>query len=128
MSEGVYEKLRTLLDCHPVGCPSSPEILQILKILFTVEEAKVALGLSFIPKIVEDIARRAGVEPAYALEMLDSMAKKGCVFARKRDDVWSYALQNAVFQFEMPYRKGLRNEIPDDLTKFWKKHITYTFE
>jgi len=127
MSEGVYEELRDLLDCHPAGCESTPEILQILKILFTEEEAKVALGLGFVPFAVEDIARRAGLEPTEAQEKLESLVQKGCVFARKKDDVWGYALQNAVILFEMPYRKGLREEVPDGLTALWRKHITQTF-
>ena len=29
----VYEKLRQMLDTHPAGCPSSPEIIEILKLL-----------------------------------------------------------------------------------------------
>nr|MBW1862866.1 4Fe-4S binding protein [Deltaproteobacteria bacterium] len=126
MSEGVYDELRKLLDCHPVGCESTPEILQILKILFTDEEAKVALGLGFIPFTVEDIARRAGVEPTEAQEKLESLAQKGYVFARKKDGVWGYALQNAVVLFEMLYRKGLREDIPDGLTALWEKHHTNT--
>ncbi|MFX0199097.1 MAG: 4Fe-4S ferredoxin, partial [Candidatus Hodarchaeota archaeon] len=70
MSEGVYEQLRELLDCHPAGCELTPEILEILKILFTEEEAKVALGLGFVPLAVEDVAKRAGVEPKEAREKL----------------------------------------------------------
>ena len=31
----VYEKLREMLDTHPAGCPSAPEIIEILKLLFT---------------------------------------------------------------------------------------------
>ncbi len=49
MSENLYEQLRELLDTHPVGCPYAPEIIKILKILFTEEEARVALGLGFMP-------------------------------------------------------------------------------
>jgi len=127
MSEGVYEKLREILDCHPIGCASTPEILQILKILFTDEEAKIALGLSFLPLPVEDIARRAKVEPTEAQEKLESMAQKGCVFSRKKEGAWGYALQNPIFLFEMPYRKGLRDEIPDRLTELWKKHLDKIF-
>jgi len=127
MSEGVYEKLRELLDCHPVGCESTQEISEILKILFTEEEAKVALGLSFVPLAVEDVANRAGVEPKEAQEKLESLAQKGCAFARKKDGIWGYALNNAVFLFEMPYRKGLHDEIPNKLTALWKEHIPKVF-
>jgi len=32
MPENVYEKLRELLDTHPVGCAPAPEMIEILKI------------------------------------------------------------------------------------------------
>jgi len=35
MAESVHEKLREMLDLHPMGCPPAPEIIEILKILFT---------------------------------------------------------------------------------------------
>ncbi len=38
MSEDVYEKLRALIDRSPVPMPPAPEIMEILKILFTEEE------------------------------------------------------------------------------------------
>ena len=61
MPEEVYERLRELLDRHPTGCQPAPEIIEILKIFFTEEEARVALGLGFRPFGVKDVARRAGV-------------------------------------------------------------------
>jgi hypothetical protein len=49
MPESVHEKFREMLDIHPMGCPPAPEIIEILKILFTEDEARVALGLGFRP-------------------------------------------------------------------------------
>ena len=63
MPENVYEKLRELLDTHPVGCAPAPEMIEILKILFTEEEAGLALGLGFTPFSVDEIAHRTGVAP-----------------------------------------------------------------
>ena len=62
MSENVYERLRELFDTHPVGLPPAQEIIEILKILFTEEEARVALGLGFRPFAVEEISQRAGMD------------------------------------------------------------------
>lgn len=62
MPENVYVKLRELLDTHPVGCHSSPEIIEILKIHFSKEEARVALGLGFTLFNTDEIAYETKVD------------------------------------------------------------------
>jgi len=88
MPDVLYEKLREMLDVHPMGCPPAPEIIEILKILFTEDEARVALGLGFRPFSVDEIAARAGVESEAAGLHLESLADKGMVFARQKNGVW----------------------------------------
>ena len=61
MSQDIYERLRKLIDTHALGCPPAPEIIAILKILFTDDEARVALGLGFRPFAVSEIAARGEV-------------------------------------------------------------------
>lgn len=128
MSEDVYEKLRELLDRHPFGCPPAPEINKILKILFTEEEARVALGLGFRPFSVEQIAKRSEVEPKEAKERLESLSDKGLVFAREKNGVWGYALLNAINIFENPYRKGVHDKTINELTPLWKQYRSTTFD
>jgi electron transport complex protein RnfB len=123
MAINLYESLRALLDSHPFGCPPAPEIIEILKILFTEEEAMVALGLSFRPLTVEEIADKAGVSFQEAEGRLESLADKGLVFARKKDGVWGYALFDMVRLFENPFRKGIHDETINKLTPFWKKYL-----
>jgi len=122
MTENVYEKLRELIDTHPIGCPSSPEIIQILKILFSEEEATVALGPGFSLFTVEQISQRAGMNPQEAWQHLESLADKGVVFAREKNGVWGYALLNSIQLFENPYRKGVHNETIKNLTVLWEKY------
>jgi coenzyme F420-reducing hydrogenase gamma subunit len=123
LSEKVYKKLRVLLDRHPFGCPPAPEIIEILKILFTEEEAKVALGLGFRPLSVQEIARSSGVDPQKTKERLESLANKGVVFAREKDGVWGYALVMIIYLFENPYRKGIHDKTIKKLTPLWKKYL-----
>lgn len=92
MSQSVQEQLRTLLDRHPIGLPSAPEILEILKILFTEEEATAALGLTFVPLAVEEISRRAGMDTEQTRGHLESLAERALVFSRRKDGVMRYAL------------------------------------
>jgi predicted transcriptional regulator len=87
MGENVHEKLRELIDTHPVDCPPAPEIIEILKILFSEEEAEVALGLGFQAFSVDEIIYRTGVDPEKAARHLESMADKGLIFAREKDGV-----------------------------------------
>lgn len=122
MSENYYEQLRELLDTHPVGCPYAPEIIEILKILFSEEEAIVALGLGFIPFNIEEIAYRTGIETLKAEEHLESLANKGLVFSREKNGVKKYSLLNAIQIFENPYRKGVYDEQIKKLTPLWKKY------
>ena len=122
MPENIYEKLREMLDVHPMGCPPAPEIIEILKILFTADEAAVALGLGLRPFSVDEIAARAGVDSQAAGLHLESLADKGMVFARRKNGVWGYALLNLTSIFENPYRKGVRDETLDKLPPLWQKY------
>jgi ferredoxin/DNA-binding transcriptional ArsR family regulator len=122
MSDKTYEKLRELIDVHPLGCPPAPEIIEILKILFDEDEARVALGLGFIPFAVDQIARRAGMDPKGAESHLESLADKGVVYAREKNGVKGYALLNVINLFENPYRKGIHDDTINKLTPLWIKY------
>jgi len=122
MLKDVYEELRELLDRHPFDCPPAREIQEILRILFTPEEAAVALGLSFVPLGVQQIAERAGVVLQEAGEKLESMADKGVIFARRKEGAWGYALFSFVPLFENSYRKGVHNETLEKLTPLWRSY------
>ena len=123
MMTDVYESLRSLLDIHPFGCPPAPEIIEILKILFTEDEAKVALGLAFRPFTVEEIAHRAGVGTPEARDRLESLADKGLVFAREKAGVWGYALFDVLRIFENPLRKESPDETARNPMPFWKDYL-----
>ena len=56
-----YERLREILHKNPIGAPPSKAFDEILRILFTPEEAEVAVGMTFVPQNVEQIAKFFGV-------------------------------------------------------------------
>lgn len=92
MTVNPYEKLRAFLDNFPVGfrkTQSGVEI-EILKHLFTDEEAELATFLTARPERARSIARRAGQNPAEIEAKLESMAKKGLIFRSRRDDKTLY--------------------------------------
>jgi len=120
----VYEALRKLLDSHPAGCPPAPEIIGILKLLFTEEEAKVALGLGFSPFSVEQIARRARTDPDETLRHLESLANKGIVFSSEKNGVMRYGIYPTMpGLFEFPFMKAEPGEDLDRLSALWKGYM-----
>lgn len=58
--ENVYRQLQQRLDDLPVGFPSTKTGVEInlLKILFTPEESKIAIKLNFMPEPLKKIHRR----------------------------------------------------------------------
>jgi electron transport complex protein RnfB len=122
MAESSHEKLRKLLDTHPVGCPYAPEIIKILKILFTENEAVVASNLGFIPFTAQEISKKANIPFQETSQLLESLADKGLVFARAKNGVMGYAILNSIQIFENPYRKGIHTKTIKELTPLWKKY------
>ncbi|MBA4398244.1 MAG: (Fe-S)-binding protein, partial [Syntrophus sp. (in: bacteria)] len=55
-----YEKLRELLDAHPSGAPPSKAFDEILRILFSPQEAALASHMTLTLRPLESIAAAAG--------------------------------------------------------------------
>jgi Pyruvate/2-oxoacid:ferredoxin oxidoreductase delta subunit len=120
MTVNSYEKLREFLDLFPIGfrkTQSGVEI-EILKRLFTEEEAELATFLTIRPERARSIARRAGKNSAEIEKKLDLMAKKGLVFRARRDNKTLY---NAA-----PFMIGLYeysvNKIDKELAQLFKDY------
>jgi electron transport complex protein RnfB len=79
--ESVYEKLYQKLTVTPTGIPKGEKILEILRILFTPQEAQLALILPFMPTPLSDIADAAKMDPEDTKRALSKMADKGLVYA-----------------------------------------------
>ena len=82
MSDEAYYRLREFLDQFPLGFPATGTgvEIEILKRLFTEEEAKAAVLLTPFPEEASPIAERAAMEPGAFAELLDEMSRKGLVF------------------------------------------------
>jgi electron transport complex protein RnfB len=87
-----YEQLREVLDSHPATAPKSKVIIEILKTLFTPDEAAVAITMSFKPGSIEKIAAACSLSPREAETRLESMANKGIVFSKRKADKTLYGL------------------------------------
>jgi len=120
----VYKALQELLDKDATGCPPAPEIDRILRILFTEEEARVALGLGFKPFPVEVIAGRAGVESGAARKHLEALASRCLIFVKEKEGERRYALLPVMpGLFEFPYMKGHEDETLQELAPLWNAYM-----
>jgi predicted transcriptional regulator len=80
-----YERLREILDAHPATAPKAESIDQILRILFTPQEADIAIYMSFKPKKVASIAKLVNLDENTVKTRLESMANKGNIYSRRKD-------------------------------------------
>ena len=99
-----YKKLRERLDCYPVGAPGRKTIYEILKIIYTPEEAELASSLPFQLSSLGKISRSLGIPADELLVKLESMADKGLVFDIQLGGKTRYMLTPTVvgiFEFSM---------------------------
>jgi len=123
-----YEKLREILDQHLAGAPPAKTFDEILRILFAPEEVKVALGMIFAPRGIEEIARAAGVTEEEARQRCESMADKGIVYSRKKDGETGYSLLPTIPGiYEFPFMKGEDTPQRLKLAKLWQEYYREAF-
>ncbi|MBD3341597.1 MAG: 4Fe-4S dicluster domain-containing protein [Candidatus Lokiarchaeota archaeon] len=125
MNEDVYYQLRKFLDKKPIGFPSTKEEteIEILKRLFTEEEARIALLLNAIPEPASRIARRGKLELDKLKSTLSEMAKKGLVFKVKRNDKTFY--NSAPFMIGL-YEYSVK-KIDKRLAELYRKYYDHAF-
>jgi len=119
-----HNKLQQKLNTHPAGAPDRPEFLEILRILFTPEEAELALHLAFRPKPVDDIAQKAGLSVNEVTTLCERLADKGLAFCRIRHGNKAYALQPLLPGiFEMPFMGRRHIDVDfDRLGHLWEQY------
>jgi formate hydrogenlyase subunit 6/NADH:ubiquinone oxidoreductase subunit I len=119
----VYEKLRDKLAVTPVGAPKGEDFLEILSIIFTPEEAELALSIPFMPATIDDIAKTAAMETEKTKAILNGMADKGIVYAFEYKGTPMFMLFGVVPGiFEFPIMKGSLDIDYDRLKSLWKKY------
>jgi len=113
MSEDIYELLRAQVDQYSVGFPktASGVEMQILRKLFTEEDARMYLNLSLLLETPEAVAQRTKQDPEGVALLLESMAKKGIIFRVHKNDVVKYAAVPFVVGFFEFQLKNLDKEL-----------------
>jgi len=116
-----YEKFQELIDNHPSGAPKSKLFLEILRILFTEEEIRIALAMSFRNKRVDDIAKAASLSVEDASRLLEAMADKTVIYCKEKDGMKTYALVPTIpGLFEFPFMNGGGTPEKERLARLWE--------
>ena len=101
--DSIYRSLQQHLDQQAVGFPSvkSGADVRLLKRLFTPEEARLALYLTYKPSTTDQITEKAASEfPAeHAGRLLESMLMKGAIGWKKKDGVDRWYVMPLVIGF-----------------------------
>ncbi len=117
-----YEKLRVLFHTNPAGAPPSKALDKILRTLFTPREVDVAVALTYAPKSIQVISAKTGIPPKTVSELCESMANKGIIYSREKNDETGYSLVPVVpGVFEFPYMAGMSPELKE-LGKLWTEY------
>lgn len=118
-----YEQLQAVLDTHPARAPKTDTFMEILKVLFTPEEAALAATMSFKAKAPGQIAKAAGLDEAAAQSLLDSMAAKTIIHFHEKDGKKKYGLVPTIpGLFEFPFMKGGGTPMHDRLGELWEAY------
>lgn len=91
--------LRERLDKNPIGLPEDMHIYEILSILFTPEEAKLASAFPLYPTSLESLVSLTGFKKEILQGLLDSMIKKGLVLESHKYGHARYMLSMALVGF-----------------------------
>lgn len=79
--------------------PDTPELLPLIQARYSTEDARLLTGMPFQPKSLEDLSSILHVEPGELIQRLETMAKKGLVFCRRRGETVKYSLNDTFFVF-----------------------------
>lgn len=90
--QDLYQRLGGKLSFYSLDQKAIKNLEEILKIVFTPEEAELAMDLSFAVTDVEEIAGSVGKKAEELIPRLEKMADKGLVYAGKKGNQKKYQL------------------------------------
>lgn len=124
MSVDIYTRLREQLDQYSIGFPASPSgvEIEILKKLFTTEDAELFLQMSLMIETPEEIAERIGRDPESVARQLEAMDQKGTVFCHHRGGVKKYG----AVPFVLGIYEFQQNNINREMAELYEKYFVET--
>jgi Pyruvate/2-oxoacid:ferredoxin oxidoreductase delta subunit len=125
MTRSIYARLIDKLNQFPAGAPLSEKFIELLKALFTAEQAKVGAELPMLPTPLPSICETIGMDDSQLKPILESMADKGLVYHRVRDGVDHYSILPLLPGiFELQFMKGEVTERTRELAALFEEMYT----
>ena len=122
--QGVYGRLQKRLDRYPIGAPPAPALHEILRRLYSEEEAEIACRMPIRFTDIRGIARRTGRSPEELRPVLDRMAEKGLVMDFEHGGKVEYILSPTLLGFfEFAFMR-VRDDIPQkELARYMMQYV-----
>lgn len=119
-----YQKLQQKLDAHVTGAPDSPVLQQILRLLYSRDDLRVAMAVPLTLASLESIAGKLGETPQALQPRLDSMATRGLVMDLEHEGQRFYTLSPiAIGFFEFTFMRT-RGELPQkELARLFDQYM-----
>jgi len=116
VGKSVYQRLQARLDLMPVGAPAQRALVDILKLLFTDDEAFIASRMPVRFATITTIQKRTGKSIQYLEKRLNQMASKGLVIDLQFEDrPTCYVLLPTVIGFFEFTMMRMRNDFDQKL-------------
>ena len=122
-----YQRLAQYLDDLPAGYPKTESgvEIEILKNLFTEEEAELARHLTLLAEEARVVAYRAKRDRAETTALLDGMAEKGLISANyTKDKIPRYAIS----QYVIGFHEGQVNRLSVEYVELFQRYAPHLFE
>ncbi|MCL5279153.1 MAG: 4Fe-4S binding protein [Planctomycetes bacterium] len=107
--EGIYRSLGRKIDGLPTRAPWNETLYEILKELYTPEEAKVLVRMPYGLSTFEQVTRSTKYEPARLRTLLEGLCEKGLVFDLWIEDQYRYMpapMVVGIFEMTMMRTRG----------------------
>lgn len=128
MVENVYAALCEHLNKYPLWAPESTAFLEILQMMFTPEEARLALSLTPHTEPVSQIAARIGEDPQSVKKQLMQMVDKGLLMKKPgvapSEEQQFALLPTAPGLWEVTFAKKEKNPQKERLARLWRDYYT----
>jgi Pyruvate/2-oxoacid:ferredoxin oxidoreductase delta subunit len=126
--DGVYEELREKISLWPIRVPRTKEVTEMLRILFTEEEARFLTHFRAPyqdPETIDQIVEKTGKSQERAQAIVDRLVSRGLLFrfTSKRDDNVYYSLMPMVPGiFEFYFSSGRASDEKLKVGELFEKH------
>ncbi|MEM2985166.1 MAG: hypothetical protein QXL24_08085, partial [Candidatus Jordarchaeaceae archaeon] len=131
MSEDVYERLRQKINRWPLKAPKSKDMIKILSIAYTPEEAELVSSAFNAPyveaKTIEQVAKETGNDAAYVKTVFERLADEGLLFefTSSKDNMTYYTMLPYVPGiFEIHMNNGIMTDEKREFARLHEKHYS----